>query len=110
MHFHPLFGAMVVPGVALGGMFILPYLNRTRNPKACVVCSVRGRWQTGFSFLLGVVGTVGLVLLDEFWLDLPKVVAFSAQLHHERVGAPCGFVVAGEGHDELIKSLQKYDL
>jgi quinol-cytochrome oxidoreductase complex cytochrome b subunit len=76
MHFHPLFGAILVPGVALGGMFILPYLNRDMESEGVWFRSVRGRWQTGLSFLLGVVGTVGLVLLDEFWLDLPRWLPF----------------------------------
>ncbi len=76
MHFHPLFGAILVPGVALGGMFILPYLNRDMESEGVWFRSVRGRWQTGISFLLGVVGTVGLVLLDEFWLDLPGWLPF----------------------------------
>jgi quinol-cytochrome oxidoreductase complex cytochrome b subunit len=76
MHFHPLFGAIIVPGLALGGLFILPYLNRDMESEGVWFRSAQGRWQTGISLLVGVVGTVGLVLLDEFWLDLPGWLPF----------------------------------
>ncbi len=33
--------------------------------------SVRGRWLAGISAVLGVVLTAALVVVDEFWLDLP---------------------------------------
>ena len=76
LHFHPLFGAIIVPGLALGAMFILPYLNRDMDTEGIWFRSIRGRWLTLVSFVLGVVGTVGFVLLDERWLDLPGWLPF----------------------------------
>ncbi|MBP8001702.1 MAG: cytochrome bc complex cytochrome b subunit [Chloroflexi bacterium] len=76
LHFHPLFGAIIVPGLALGALFILPYLNRDMASEGVWFRSVRGRVLTLISFILGVVGTVGFVLLDEAWLDLPGWLPF----------------------------------
>lgn len=76
LHFHPLFGAIIVPGLALGALFILPYLNRDMDTEGIWFRSIRGRWLTLVSFVLGVVGTVGFVLLDERWLDLPGWLPF----------------------------------
>jgi hypothetical protein len=38
--------------------------------------SWRGRWLALLSFVLGVSGTIGFVLLNEFWLDLPAWLPF----------------------------------
>lgn len=76
LHFHPLFGAIIVPGLALGGMFLLPYLNRDMESEGVWFRSIKGRWLTGISFVFGVVATFGFVLLDEYWLDLPGWLPF----------------------------------
>ncbi|MCB9134137.1 MAG: cytochrome b N-terminal domain-containing protein [Anaerolineales bacterium] len=76
LHFHPLFGAIIVPGLALGGMVLLPYLNRDMESEGVWFRSVKGRWLTGISFMFGVVATFGFVLLDEYWLDLPGWLPF----------------------------------
>ena len=76
MHFHPLFGAIIVPSLALGGMFMLPYLNRDMETEGVWFRSTRGRWLAFASFVLGVVGTMGFVLLDEYWLDFPGWLPF----------------------------------
>lgn len=106
MHFHPLFGAILVPGVALGGMFILPYLNRDMESEGVWFRSVQGRWQTGISFLLGVVGTVGLVLLDEFWLDLPGWLPFLPSYITNGWVPLAALLLLVMGYYELIRALK----
>jgi len=76
LHFHPVFGAIVIPGLGLLALMMIPYLDQDMNSIGVWFRSVRGRWLAGFSFLLGVSGTFAFVLLDETWLDLPAWLPF----------------------------------
>jgi len=76
LHFHPVFGAIIIPGLGLLALFLLPYLDQDMNSIGVWFRSVRGRWLAGISFLLGVFGTFAFVLLDETWLDLPGWLPF----------------------------------
>jgi quinol-cytochrome oxidoreductase complex cytochrome b subunit len=76
LHFHPVFGAIIIPGLGLLALFLLPYLDQDMNSIGIWFRSVRGRWLAGVSFLLGVFGTFTFVLLDEYWLDLPAWLPF----------------------------------
>ena len=76
LHFHPVFGAIIIPGLGLLAMILLPYLDQDMESIGVWFRSLRGRWLAGISFLLGVMGTFGLVLLDEYWLDLPAWLPF----------------------------------
>jgi hypothetical protein len=76
LHFHPVFGAIIIPGLGLLALFLLPYLDQDMNSIGVWFRSRRGRWLAGVSFLLGVFGTFAFVLLDETWLDLPAWLPF----------------------------------
>jgi len=76
LHFHPVFGAIVIPGLALLAMILLPYLDQDMDSIGVWFRSIRGRWLAAISFVLGVFVTFGFVLLDEFWLDLPAWLPF----------------------------------
>jgi quinol-cytochrome oxidoreductase complex cytochrome b subunit len=76
LHFHPVFGAIIIPGLGLLAMALLPYLEQDMDTAGVWFRSKRGRVLAGLSFLLGVVGTFGFVLLDEYWLDLPGWLPF----------------------------------
>jgi len=76
LHFHPVFGAIIIPGLALAAMLMLPYLDRDMNAAGIWFRSHRGRWTTFISFVLGVSGTIAFVWLDEYWLDLPEWLPF----------------------------------
>ncbi len=43
LHFHPVFGAIVIPGLGLLGMFALPYLERDQDVTGIWFQSVEGR-------------------------------------------------------------------
>lgn len=76
LHFHPLFGAFILPGLGLTALLTLPYLDRDMDSTGIWFRSRHGRWTAVFSLLLGVMGTFVLVLLDEYWLDLPGWLPF----------------------------------
>ncbi len=69
LHFHPLFGAIIIPGLGLLGLITLPYLDQDVQAAGVWFRSQRGRWIAAFSFLIGGTATFGWVLLDELWLD-----------------------------------------
>ena len=76
LHFHPVFGAIVIPGLALVALFFLPYFDRDMDAAGIWFRSSRGRWFAFISFILGVSGTLTFVWLDEFLLDLPGWLPF----------------------------------
>jgi quinol-cytochrome oxidoreductase complex cytochrome b subunit len=76
LHFHPVFGAIVIPMLGLAGMLSLPYLDRDLDVDGIWFRSRRGRWLALLSTVLGFVGTVAFVLIDEYWLDLPSLLPF----------------------------------
>lgn len=76
LHFHPVFGAIIIPGIGLLALILLPYLDQDMDSVGVWFRSIRGRWLVGVSFLLGIVGTLGFVWLDQYWLDLPGWLPF----------------------------------
>ena len=76
MHFHPLFGAIIIPGLGLLGLLAIPYLDQDMETIGIWFRSAQGRLYARLSFLLGVIGTFGFVWLDEIWLDFPGWLPF----------------------------------
>ncbi len=76
LHFHPTFGAIVIPALALGALAALPYLEADQDTAGIWFRSVQGRWLAIVSAFIGVFATIALVLLDEAWLDLPSLLPF----------------------------------
>jgi len=71
LHYHPLIATIVIPALALIALFMLPYLDADMNSVGIYFRSRRGRWLSLLSAAVGVLLTIGYVLLDEFYLDLP---------------------------------------
>jgi quinol-cytochrome oxidoreductase complex cytochrome b subunit len=71
LHFHPVFGAIVVPVLALGGLVAIPYLNFDIDAEGIWFRSRKGRWMALAGAISALVFTPVLVLLDEYWVDLP---------------------------------------
>lgn len=69
LHFHPLFGAIIIPGLGLLGLLALPYFEQDIDTAGVWFRTRRGRWIADFSFFIGGAATFGWVLLDEFWLN-----------------------------------------
>ena len=76
LHFHPVFGAIIIPGLALFSLVLLPYLDQDMATAGIWFRSKTGRKLALISFLVGIVGTIGFVILDEYWLDLPGWLPF----------------------------------
>lgn len=73
LHFHPVFGAIVVPGLALGTLAVLPYLRFDTDAEGIWFRSHKGRQTALIGVLAGLIGTPLPVLLDEYVLDLPAL-------------------------------------
>jgi quinol-cytochrome oxidoreductase complex cytochrome b subunit len=76
LHFHPLFGAIVIPGLGLAALLLIPYLDQDMETVGIWFRSAKGRALSRFSFLLGMAATFGFVWLDEVWLDFPGWLPF----------------------------------
>jgi len=68
LHFHPLFAAVVIPGLACAGLVCLPWLAEWHTAAGVWFGSARGRRLVLLSLLLGVAASVAGVLLDEYVL------------------------------------------
>jgi hypothetical protein len=65
MHLHPLFAAVVIPGLVVLGLFAIPYLPYDGNPAGIWFCSAAGRKSAVLAAALGVALTTAAVLIDE---------------------------------------------
>lgn len=73
LHFHPVFGAIVVPGLALTGMALLPYLRFDTDSEGVWFRSRKGRRTAVVGALTGLIVTPLLVVIDEYGVDLPEL-------------------------------------
>lgn len=73
LHFHPFFAAIVIPVLGLVGLVVLPYLEPDVDGEGIWFLSVKGRWLALLGTVMGVAGTVLLVLVDEYVLNLPEL-------------------------------------
>jgi len=73
LHFHPTFGAIVIPALALVVLAIIPYQRFDMSAEGVWFRSQRGRVMAVTAAVAALILTPALVLLDEFWLDLPAL-------------------------------------
>ncbi len=69
LHFHPLVGAVVIPGMALAGLGLLPFMDVNPQTVGVYFRSRRGRALTIIGIGLSVASTAAWVILDEFILN-----------------------------------------
>ena len=105
LHFHPIFGAIIIPGLGLLGLLAMPYLDQDMSTAGIWFRSTRGRWLAGISFLLGVFGTFTFVLLDEYWLDLPVWLPFLPHVISNGWVPMAALLLLLYGFYELLKAL-----
>jgi quinol-cytochrome oxidoreductase complex cytochrome b subunit len=72
LHFHPLFAVVVIPLLAVVAITLLPYLKYHDDTEGIWFMSRRGRRLSILATLTALVVTPLLVVLDEYWLDLPS--------------------------------------
>jgi quinol-cytochrome oxidoreductase complex cytochrome b subunit len=73
LHFHPVFGAIVVPGLALAGLASIPYWRFDTDAEGVWFRSHKGRRTAVAGLLSGLIMTPLLVLLDEYAVNLPEL-------------------------------------
>lgn len=73
LHFHPVFGAIVIPLLGLGALAVMPYLDRDMSSEGIWFRSRKGRKTAVVGALAGLLLTPLLVLLDEYALNLPDL-------------------------------------
>ncbi|MEN8241511.1 MAG: cytochrome b N-terminal domain-containing protein [Chloroflexota bacterium] len=76
MHFHPVFGAIVIPGLGLLALISIPYLDKDMETTGVWFRSLRGRWMAAGAVFFGVLGTFIYVVADEYFLNLPGLLPF----------------------------------
>ncbi|MBN2503208.1 MAG: cytochrome b N-terminal domain-containing protein [Anaerolineales bacterium] len=104
LHFHSVFGAIVIPGLGLLGLALIPYLDQDMDSIGVWFHSIWGRVLTGLSFVLGVVATFGFVWLDEVWLDFPGWLPFLPSIINNG-WVPLAFILLIlYGYYELLKA------
>lgn len=69
LHFHPLVGAILIPGLALVGFFLLPFIDITPSSVGTYFRSARGRYLSLLAVGLGLILTPSWVVVDEFLID-----------------------------------------
>jgi quinol-cytochrome oxidoreductase complex cytochrome b subunit len=69
LHFHPLVGAIILPSLAVIGIFLLPFFDINLNSVGIYFRSHRGRSLTVLAMGMALVLTPIWVLLDEFVLN-----------------------------------------
>jgi hypothetical protein len=68
LHFHPLVAAVVIPVLALGGLFLLPFFDIELQSVGVYFRSWRGRYLSMLSLGIGLTAVPAWVLLDEYVL------------------------------------------
>ena len=106
MHFHPLFGAIIIPGMGLFGLFAIPYLDADMDSVGVWFRSVNGRWLALFSANLGVIGAFAFVLVDEYWLDLPGWLPFLPSSISNGWIPMAGLLLLLIGYYEALKAMK----
>lgn len=73
LHFHPLFGAIVIPALGVVGLISFPYLRFDTDSEGIWFRSEKGRKMAWFSLVTALIATPLVVILDEYVLDLPAL-------------------------------------
>jgi hypothetical protein len=109
LHFHPVFGAIIIPGLALFSLAILPYLDQDMATAGIWFRSKSGRKLAWISFLIGILGTIGFVFLDEYWLDLSGWLPFLPSAISNGWVPLAALLLLLIGYYELVKRIGSKD-
>jgi len=69
LHFHPLIGAIVIPGLALAALVLLPFFDVKSASVGIYFRSLRGRALSLLALGLAIILTPAWILLDEYVLN-----------------------------------------
>ncbi|MBK9749658.1 MAG: cytochrome b N-terminal domain-containing protein [Chloroflexi bacterium] len=71
LHFHPVFGAIIIPALGLGALVLLPYQRFDLSAEGVWFRSAKGRRMALVGALTALIAVPLLVVFDEYGLDLP---------------------------------------
>jgi quinol-cytochrome oxidoreductase complex cytochrome b subunit len=74
LHFHPLFGAFIIPLCGISLLIILPFIPIKDEHSPCWFVSEKGRLSGLIAFLTGLSATIILVVIDEYFLELESII------------------------------------
>jgi quinol-cytochrome oxidoreductase complex cytochrome b subunit len=80
LHFHPFFGAFILPALTVAGLIVIPYMQTDYDNPGVYFRSKRGRGVALLSYILGTVATVALVLVSEYILPAQTDIIFNGLL------------------------------
>jgi hypothetical protein len=69
LHFHPLIGAIIIPSIAIIGIFTLPFFDLNLKSVGVYFRSQRGRSLTLLAIGIALLATPAWILLDEYVLN-----------------------------------------
>jgi len=79
LHMHPL-AALLLPGIVLAGIAAIPFIDKKEDDIGVYFRSKVGAQAAILGALLGAILIPGLVLVDEYWVDLPGWLPFFSTL------------------------------
>jgi quinol-cytochrome oxidoreductase complex cytochrome b subunit len=71
LHFHPVFGAIIIPALGLAALVILPYQRFDLGAEGVWFRSAKGRRMALIGAFTALIAVPLLVVLDEYVIDLP---------------------------------------
>ena len=108
LHFHPLIGAVIIPGLALLGIALLPFVDISTESVGVYFRSQRGRYFTLLAAGSALILTPAWVLLDEFVLQwnewLPGVPSLISTGVVPLAIVLLGLIVMDEGARKLFRA------
>ncbi len=94
LHFHPLIAVVVLPLSGVVGLVAVAYLEYDDDPSGIWFVSLPGRAFAKAAAVAGAVGTILLVVLDEWVVDLPELLPWLPPVVSNGV-LPVGMLTAG---------------
>lgn len=73
LHFHPVFGAIVIPALAFVVLIAFPYLRFDSDSEGIWFRSLKGRRMAWAAMFSALIATPLLVVLDELWIGFPTL-------------------------------------
>lgn len=107
LHFHPIFGAIIVPGLALITLAAIPYLSFDMDSVGVWFRSRKGRRLALVGAGTALLITPLLVLLDEYFLDLPALLPSLPTIISNGWVPLAGLLLLLIGYYTLIKTIFK---
>lgn len=111
LHFHPLIAAVLIPGLALMGLLLLPFIDINTDSIGVYFRSLRGRWLAFLAVGTALISVPAWIVVDEYLLNWSNWLPGWPTLISDGL-VPFGLIVLGlvimdEGIKTLLKASQE---